>query len=169
MVFQIGEKVVYSNQGIGTVESISERFFGVRFEQCYLLRLVYTSMTVLVPFSNVTSVGLRKITASGEIARILTFLACQTYQPTEDWKNRFKKNTEKMQSGNLSQVAEVLKSLLLLQRQKALSFREKKMLDRARQMLVAEISIARRLSDSQATTLLAKTLAKAHLELPAAL
>ena len=62
MTFEIGEKVVYPNQGVGTIENISARSFGTQFEKFYLLRLVYTSMTVMVPFSNVGNIGLRKIT-----------------------------------------------------------------------------------------------------------
>lgn len=166
MTFQIGEKVVYPNQGVGTVENISVRTFGTQFEKFYLLRFVYSSMTVMVPFSNVENIGLRKISKTNEIARILSFLSCGECPSNPDWKNRFKENTEKMQSGSLLQVAEVLKGLLILQADKPLSFREKKMLDRARHMLVTEISIARGISDEEAVAVLQKALSKATLVLP---
>ncbi len=123
-------------------------------------------MMVVVPFSNVENIGLRKITKRHEIVRILAFLASGECRPSGDWKTRFKENTEKMQSGSLLQVAEVLKGLLLLQQDKPLSFREKKMLDRARHMLVSEISIARGVSESEATDLLQRALEKASLTLP---
>ena len=166
MTFQIGEKVVYPNQGVGTVENISVRSFGTQFEKFYLLRFVYSSMTVMVPFSNVDNIGLRKISKANEVARILNFLAGGACPCNSDWKNRFKENTEKMQSGSLYQVAEVLKGLLILQADKPLSFREKKMLDRARHMLVTEISIARGISDQEAVVVLQKALGKAQLSLP---
>ena len=166
MTFQIGEKVVYPNQGVGTVENISVRSFGAQFEKFYLLRFVYSSMTVMVPFSNVENIGLRRISKTNEIARILSFLSGGSCQCNSDWKNRFKENTEKMQSGSLYQVAEVLKGLLLLQADKPLSFREKKMLDRARHMLVTEVSIARGIADEDAVGVLQKALAKAQLSLP---
>jgi CarD family transcriptional regulator len=169
MTFQIGEKVVYPNQGIGTIENISSRSFGSHFEKFYLLRLMYSSMTVMVPFSHVDDVGLRKITRNGELSRILSFLAEGTCKWSHDWKNRFKENSEKMRSGGLLQVAEVLKTLLLLQLDKPLSFREKKMLDRARHMLVTEISISRSLRESDTLQLLQKGLARACLSLPPAL
>jgi CarD family transcriptional regulator len=169
MTFQIGEKVVYPNQGIGTIENISARPFGSRCEKFYLLRLMYSSMTVMVPFSHVEDVGLRKITRNGELTRILCFLAEGTCKSSPDWKNRFKENSEKMRVGGLFRIAEVLKSLLLLQLEKPLSFREKKMLDRARHMLVSEISISRGLRESDTMQLLGKALAKASLHLPAAL
>ncbi|MGE5647125.1 MAG: CarD family transcriptional regulator [Acidobacteriota bacterium] len=169
MTFQIGEKVVYPNQGVGTIENISSRSFGSYLERYYLLRLMYTSMTVMVPFSHVEEIGIRKITRNGEMARVLSFLSEGDCQRCPDWKNRFKENSEKMRVGGLLQVAEVLKSLLLLQREKPLSFREKKMLDRARHMLVTELSISRGMEQAEAAELIQRALAKAALTLPAAL
>ncbi len=166
MTFEIGEKVVYPNQGVGTIENISSRSFGTQFERFYLLRLTYSSMTVMVPFSHVNNIGLRKIAKNNEIQRILTFLSDGTCQSSSDWKCRFKDHSDKMQTGSLLQVAQVLKSLLLLQQEKPLSFREKKVLDRARQMLVTEFSTARRVSESDAIASLQKALEKAHLALP---
>jgi CarD family transcriptional regulator len=169
MTFQVGEKVVYPNHGVGTIENISTRAFGPQNERFYLLRLTYNSMTVMVPFSHVTDVGLRKITKSAEIARVLSFLACGMCKSSADWKVRFKVNSEKMRSGSLLEIAEVFKSLLIIQSDKPLSFREKKMLDRARQMLIGEVSICQRVNESEASGLLQKSLSKASLTLPAAL
>ncbi|HEX5431795.1 MAG TPA: CarD family transcriptional regulator, partial [Bryobacteraceae bacterium] len=107
-----------------------------------------------------------KVTRNGEVARVISFLSegrCQRYQ---DWKDRFKDNTERMRDGNLLAVAEVLKSLLILQSQKPLSFREKKMLDRARHMLITELSTSRGLSENEAVETLDQALAKAQLHLP---
>jgi CarD family transcriptional regulator len=169
MTFQIGEKVVYPNQGIGTVENISSRCFGTRVESFYLLRLTCGRMTVMVPFSHVRVVGLRKITRNGELARVLSFLSGGACMCAHDWKNRFKSNSEKMQVGGLLEIAEVLKSLLLLEREKPLSFREKRMLDRARNMLVTELSISRGLRESEAVEMIEGALAKDGLILPPAL
>jgi CarD family transcriptional regulator len=166
MTFQVGEKVVYPNHGVGTIENISTRSFGSQFERFYLLRLTYKSMTVMVPFSHVSDVGLRKVTKAGEIARVLLFLAAGKSKCNADWKNRFKENSEKMRVGGLLETAEVLKMLLVLQADKPLSFREKKMLDRARHMLITEISICRSLSESDAIDLLQKALAKSSLTFP---
>jgi len=166
MTFQIGEKVVYPNQGVGTIENIRAWSFGSQFEKCYLLRMVYGSMTVTVPFSKVANIGLRPITKNNEISRILSFLAGGICHCSSDWKIRFKENSDKMQSGSLLLAAEVLKTLLLLQKDKPLSFREKKMLDRSRHMLVTEISIARGLNEADAVDLLQKYLSKAALNVP---
>jgi CarD family transcriptional regulator len=166
MTFQIGEKVVYPNHGVGTIENISTRSFGAQFERFYLLRLNYSSMTVLVPFSHVTDVGLRKVTRQGEVGRVLAYLAAGSCLCSHDWKNRFKENSDKMQHGGLLEVAEVLKSLVILQSHKPLSFREKKMLERARHMLITEVSICRGIKDVDAADLLTKALAKSTLKWP---
>ena len=168
-LFQIGEKVVYPNHGIGTVENISTRSFGTQQERFYLLRLTYTSMTVMVPFSHVTEIGLRKVTRNGEVARVLDFLALGRCKRKGDWKDRFKENSDKMRHGSLLEIAEVLKTLLVLQTDKPLSFREKKMLDRARHMLITELSISRGLHEAEVVCLLERALAKASLSLPAPL
>jgi CarD family transcriptional regulator len=170
MGFQVGEKVVYPNHGIGTVENISSRFFGAQQERFYLLRLSPTSMTVMVPFSHVGDVGLRKVTKCSDINRVLTYLAvgrpCCTAQ---DWKDRFKENSDKMKGGSLVEVAEVFKALLIIQLAKPLSFREKRMLERARSMLVLETSIAKSVPECEAVALIEKALAKCNLPMPAAL
>lgn len=165
MTFQIGEKIVYPNHGIGTVENISTRSFGANFERYYLLRLTYRSMTVMVPFSHAQEIGLRRVTRNGEVARVLDFLAEKKCRCKADWKDRYKENCEKMRDGSLLAIAEVLKSLLLLQTEKSLSFREKKMLDRAHHMLLTELSISRSLPELAAEELLEKALAKASLSL----
>jgi CarD family transcriptional regulator len=166
MTFQIGDKVVYPNQGVGTIENISTRSFGTVFERFYLLRFGYNSVTVLVPFSNAANIGLRRVTKTREISRALSYLSNGSCALNSDWKVRFKENAEKMQSGNLLQVAEVFKGLLEIHLEKPLSFREKKMLERARHMLVSEISIARNVPEIHAVNMLQRALLKAGLSLP---
>jgi CarD family transcriptional regulator len=167
ITFNVGEKVVYPNHGVGTIENIASRSFGSQFEPFYLLRLANCGgMTVMVPFSHVDDVGLRRVTRNGEISRVLTFLSSGRCRCSGDWKNRFRENSEKMRVGSLLDIAEVLKTLLILQLEKPLSFREKKMLDRARQMLLAELSISRGISPQEAIELLRKSLGKSSLELP---
>jgi CarD family transcriptional regulator len=166
MTFQVGEKVIYPNHGVATVENISSRAFAGHQERFYLLRLSYDSLTVMVPFSHVEHVGLRKVTRNGQLARVIEYLSEGRCKRQQDWKDRFKENTEKMQKGNLLEIAEVLKNLLVLQAEKPLSFREKKMLDRARHMLITELSTSRGLSEVEATRMVDQALSKAQLHLP---
>jgi CarD family transcriptional regulator len=169
MTFQVGEKVVYPNHGVGTIENISSRAFAGHYERFYLLRLINHSLTVLVPFSHAEDLRLRRVTRNGEVARVISFLEEGDCQRRQDWKDRFRENSEKMKNGSLLAVAEVMKGLLLLQMQKPLSFREKKMLDRARHMLITELSTSRGLATAEAAEMLDKALCKAQLHLPAAL
>jgi len=169
MTFQVGEKVVYPNHGVGTIENISSRSFGTQQERFYLLRLAPTSMTVMVPFSHVGDVGLRKVTKCSEISRVFTYLAAGRPCCAQDWKDRFKENSDKMKGGSLLEIAEVFKVLLIIQSAKPLSFREKKMLERARSMLILETSVAKAVSEPDAITLIGKALAKCGLAMPAPL
>jgi CarD family transcriptional regulator len=167
--FQVGEKIVYPNHGVATIENISSRAFAGHFERFYLLRLSFNSLTVMVPFSHVGDLGLRKVTRNGEVGRVVDFLSEGRCRRHTDWKDRFKENSEKMRDGSLLSVAEVLKGLLILQMRKPLSFREKKMLDRARHMLITEFSTSRGLNEEQASEMLDRALAKAALHMPQAL
>ncbi len=169
MTFQVGEKVVYPNHGVGTIENISSRSFGTQQERFYLLRLAPSSMTVMVPFSHVGDLGLRKVTKCSEISRVLTYLAAGTPCCAHDWKDRFKENSDRMRGGSLLEIAEVFKALVIIQMSKPLSFREKKMLERARSMLVLETSVAKAVTELEAVGLITKALAKSHLPMPAAL
>ena len=169
MTFQIGEKVVYPNHGVGTIENISTRVYGPRPERFYLLRLTVNNMTVMVPCNHADEVGLRKVTKTSEVAKTLCFLAGGKCRSSRDWKDRFKENSERMQHGSMLEVAEVLKGLLIQQGMKPLSFREKKMLDRARQMMITEVCMARMMRESEAVQLLDQALIRSGLRFPEAM
>lgn len=168
MTFQIGEKIVFPNHGVATIENISSRLFAGTQERFYLLRLACTSLTVMVPFSHAEDLRLRRVTRNGELAKVLEYLGepRRRRNPHQDWKDRFRENTEKMQSGKLLEIAEVLKSLLVLQAHQPLSFREKKMLDRARHMLVTELSTSRGWLEADTVRILEQALNKVQLRLP---
>jgi CarD family transcriptional regulator len=163
MAFHIGEKVVYPNQGVGIVEQIANRNLTGQNEMFYLLRLTTTSMKVMVPLSSVESVGLRRVAKSSEVEDICSFLEKGRCQNCQDWKDRYKENQEKMRNGSLHYVAEVFKGLLILSQQKSLSFREKKMFDRAWQLLVDEIAVVRRQRRETIEANLVKSLSKSNL------
>lgn len=168
MSFQVGDKVVYPNHGVGIIEQISSRTLGATVEKFYLLRIKASSLKVMVPFHNVESVGLRRVIRNGEVQRILDFLTDGKCENNADWKYRFKENSDKMRTGSLLEVAGVLKSLLLLNQTKPLSFREKKMLERARYLLVSELAMAKNCDEPQIEQVLSKALQKCHLRFPEA-
>ena len=164
--FQIGDKVVYPNHGVGIIEQISSRTIGPIVQKFYLLKIKASSLKVEVPFYNVGNVGLRPVVKNGEVNKILTFLTDGDCDSNADWKDRFKENSDKMRTGSLLEVAIVLKSLLLLARAKPLSFREKKMLDRARYLLVTELAMAKNTDEPVIEDMLNKALAKCKLKFP---
>ena len=166
--FSIGDKVVYPNHGVGVIEQISSRTIGSQIERFYLLKIAASSLKVLVPFHNVNSVGLRRVVRNGEVQRILDFLTDGKCENHADWKYRFKENSDKMRTGSLLDVAEVLKGLLLLAQGKALSFREKKMLERARYLLVSELAMSKNWEEPEIEDILNKALAKSKLRFPEA-
>lgn len=166
ITFRIGDKVVYPNHGVGIIEQISSRTNGDAVEKFYLLKIKASSLKVMVPFHNVSCVGLRPVIRNGEVQKIVDFLTDGKTQNHTDWKYRFKENSEKMRTGTLIDVAEVLKSLLVLNQTKPLSFREKKMLERARYLLVSEMALAKNLAETDVEHLLSKALAKARLKFP---
>jgi CarD family transcriptional regulator len=166
MDFHIGDKVVYPNQGVGIIEQVSSCNVTGQPELFYQLKLSSSSMRVMVPTTNVSNIGLRRVTKSREIGTILDYLQKGRCRSAADWKDRFKENSEKMRAGSLQQVAEVLKTLLILNQEKPLSFREKRMLDRAWSLLVDEVAVARGVDRQIAEGLLAKTLTISNLKAP---
>lgn len=168
--FRVGDKVVYPNHGVGVIEHISSvDGDGGALPQYYQLRIEASNLRVMVPFSNAESVGLRAPAAAAELATILAYLEqSEALDASTDWKGRFRVNSEKMRHGGLEQVAEVLKSLAQLNQTKTLSFREKKMLDRAAFLLAAELACARKVDAEQALAEVQSSLAKAGVVLPPA-
>jgi CarD family transcriptional regulator len=166
--FHIGDKVVYPNHGVGVIEQISSRSIGATVEKFYLLNIKASSLKVMVPCHNVGSVGLRRVVRNGEIQKVLDFLSLSDTGSNGDWKDRFKENSERMRTGSLLEVAGVLKNLIALHAAKPLSFREKKMLERARYLLVSELAMARNCEETKVEELLTEALAKNKLRFPEA-
>jgi CarD family transcriptional regulator len=140
VTFQIGDKVIYPNHGLGIVEGIEEKTILGTTCGFYHLRIAANDTTVLVPLANVDGVGLRRAIDDDEVERLFRLLGDGKIDAQQNWKGRFKDNSEKMRTGSIYDVADVLKSLTLLSKSKSLSFREKRMLDRARFLIITEVS-----------------------------
>ena len=138
--FEVGDKVIYPNQGLGVVERIETRTIMGTTCGFYSLRMASSDTTVLVPVDNVEDVGLRRAIGDHEVKRLFTLLGNGKIDNHQNWKGRFKDNSNKMRTGSLYDVVDVLKSLNHLSQSKNLSFREKRMLDRAKFLVVSEIS-----------------------------
>ncbi|HEY0078404.1 MAG TPA: CarD family transcriptional regulator [Pyrinomonadaceae bacterium] len=140
MGFKVGQKVVYPNHGIGTIEQIEQKQIGATSLPFYTLRLAATNSVVLVPVANASEVGLRHPISSAECEMLLKNLADDFAAPSNDWKDRFKDFSEKMRTGDIFEVADVLKNLTYLSHLKPLSFREQRMLERSRYLVISELA-----------------------------
>jgi CarD family transcriptional regulator, regulator of rRNA transcription len=141
MAFQIGDKVVYPNHGIGVVEDIlADTLVSPESREFYKLRILSNSTVVKVPVQNVDGVGLRRVITEKDVERIFDLLENRKIEQHSNWKGRYKDNSDKMRTGSIYDVAGVLKDLSFLSKKKSLSFREKRMLDRARFLIVSEVA-----------------------------
>jgi len=140
VTFEVGDKVIYPNHGLGVVERIEEKTILGTTCGFYHLKIVANETTVLVPLTNADEVGLRRAITDTDVDRLFGRLCDGQIDDHQNWKGRFKDNSDKMRSGSIFDMADVLKSLTFLARSKSLSFREKRMLDRARALIVTEVS-----------------------------
>ncbi len=140
MEFEVGDKVIYPNHGIGVVKRIETKTILGTTCGFYSLRMTSSETTVLVPIDNVENVGLRGAIADHEVKKLFTLLGNGKIENHQNWKGRFKDNSDKMRTGSVYDVVDVLKSLNFLSQSKNLSFREKRMLDRAKFLVVSEVS-----------------------------
>jgi CarD family transcriptional regulator len=139
VAFEIGDKVIYPNHGLGIVERIETKTIMGTTCGFYQLRMA-NETTVFVPVDNVDGVGLRRAITDTEVERLFELLGDGQIESHQNWKGRFKDNSDRMRTGSIYDVVEVLKSLTFLSKSKSLSFREKRMLDRAKFLVVSEIT-----------------------------
>jgi CarD family transcriptional regulator len=159
-VFRIGDKVVYPNHGIAVIENVNERDLGGRKVKFYQLRLNANNSTVMIPTDGIMIVGLRKIINDKEVNKLYRILQNGDVKEYDNWMGRYRENLEKMQSGSIFQVAEVLKNLFYLSNQKDLSYREKKMFSKARYLIVSELMEVQELSEPDIEKRLDRALSK---------
>jgi len=138
--FKVGQKVVYPNHGIGVIEQIEQKQIGAVALPFYTLRLAATNSLVLVPVSNAAEFGMRRPISSGQFDILFIALATDLATPPNDWKDRFKAFSERMRTGDIFEVAGVLKHLNYLSHIKPLSFREQRMLERSRYLVISELA-----------------------------
>jgi CarD family transcriptional regulator len=139
VAFILGDKVIYPNHGLGIVERIETKTIMGTTCGFYQLRMA-NETTVFVPVDNVDGVGLRRAITDNEVERLFNLLGDGKIDSHQNWKGRFKDNSDRMRTGSIYDVVEVLKSLTFLSKSKNLSFREKRMLDRAKFLVISEIS-----------------------------
>ena len=142
MELNVGQKVAYPGQGVCEVERIEVRVVGGYTTECLLLRVIGDDSHILVPVANTKAVGIREVISTSQCRRLIDRLADDFEEVSTDWKTRSKQFTEKLQSGDVFEAADVLKKLTFLSHGKKLSFREQTLLEKAKHLLISEIASA---------------------------
>lgn len=153
-MFDIGDKVVYPMHGAGVIESIEEQEILGEKQKYYVMRLPVGDMKVMVPMKNVASIGLRGVVDEKTIQKVLNRMRSQKESDTTNWNRRYRANLDKMKSGDIYEVADVVRSLMLRDEEKGLSTGERKMLDNAKQILISELVLVKNMKEEQAFELI---------------
>jgi CarD family transcriptional regulator len=149
-MFKVGEKVVYPAHGVGVIEGIQTRVVSGSERKFYMLRILDSDMTIMIPTENVNAVGLRRIIGKDMVAKVYRILRDKKVEiDQQTWNRRYREYTEKIKTGSVLEIAKVLRDLFVLKGDKELSFGERKMLDTARNLLVKELAIAKSFSEEK--------------------
>lgn len=144
MKYKIGDKAVHAAHGVGEITAIEDRHIAGTAKQFYILKILDTDMTVMIPTDR-AEIGLRDIISKKDADQVIAVLKKREFAVTsQPWNRRFREYTEMMKSGKLVEVAKVLRDLSLIRQDKELSFGEKRLLEQARALLVKELALARR-------------------------
>lgn len=144
MELEIGQKVAYPGQGVCLVESVNKREIGVQSINVYLLRVLSDNSTIFVPTANAGNVGIRPLISQKQCKCLIDRLSADFESASENWKTRSRAFMDKLQSGDIFAAADVLKQLTYLSHEKRLSFREQTLLEKAKFLVVSEITNAYR-------------------------
>jgi CarD family transcriptional regulator len=148
--FKVGDKAVYPAQGVAEVISIEEKDIAGNRLKFYVLRILDTNRKIMVPVNNAKSVGLRKPISEEEIEEIFTILRERTIAfDNQTWNRRYRGFMDKIKTGSVFDVAEVMRDLYRLKAEKSLSFGERRMLETARALIVKEIAVTREKSEEK--------------------
>jgi len=157
-VFNIGDKVVYPMHGAGVIEAIEEKEVLGQKQKYYIMKLPIGEMKVMVPMDNVEEVGLREIIDKDGVPKVIDVLKGKKSKMSSNWNRRYRANMEKIRTGDIFEVAEVVRNLAIRDAEKGLSTGEKKMLDNAKQILISELVLAQDSTEEQIETLLGECL-----------
>ena len=149
-MFSIGDKVVYPMHGAGTIQNIEEKEVLGETRAYYILRIPYGNLQVMVPVQGSDAAGLRPIVSEEAVCGVFDVLSGESTPMDENWNRRYRENMDKLRSGDPAKVAEVIRNLMRVEREKRLSTGEKKLLANARQILASEIVLVRNVTEKDA-------------------
>ncbi|MDO9591782.1 MAG: CarD family transcriptional regulator [Erysipelotrichaceae bacterium] len=153
-MFQIGDKVVYPMHGAGIIESVEEKEILGETRKYFVLRLPLKNMKVMLPVDNVQSIGLRDIIQDSVLEEVFNVLKEEGIELQQNWNRRYRNNMEKVKSGDIFEVAMVVRDLMHMDREKGLSTGERKMLNNTKQILVSELVLVTEQNEKEVETMI---------------
>ena len=151
-MFNVGDKIVYPMHGAGTIDAIEEKDILGEKQNYYIIKMP-GEVKVMVPISKASDIGVRSVIDKAEAGKVLEVLEANETEMWNNWNTRYKENMEKMKSGRIYEVADVVRNLSYKQKEKGLSTGEKKMLNNAKQILVSELVLAEHASENEVENL----------------
>ena len=142
-MFVIGDKIVYPMHGAGIIEQIEEKKILGESRKYYILRVPCGDMKIMIPIESCNEIGVRGIISVQEINEVIQVLAAESSEMSNNWNRRYRENMEKLKTGDIYNVAEVVRNLMRTDKDKKLSTGEKKMLSNAKQILISEIILVK--------------------------
>jgi len=155
-MFQIGDKVVYPMHGAGIIEAIEEKEILGEKQQYYILRLPMGGMKVMIPVKNVDEIGIREVISPDKVDSVVEVLSSSESKMPANWNKRYRLNMDRIKSGDIYQVAAVVRNLMFRDREKGLSTAERKMLNSARQILISELALSKDMDEEEVIELVDK-------------
>jgi len=145
-MFNIGDKIVYPMHGAGIIESIEEKEILGQTQDYYVVRMPIGDMKVMIPTNNVVDIGIREVIGQQEAEKVFAALEVNNCSENSNWNKRYRENMIKIKSGNIYEVANVVRSLMQREGEKGLSTGERKMLNSARRILISELVLAKNMN-----------------------
>jgi len=148
--FQVGDKAVYPVHGVAEVVALERRDIGGSKTPVYILKILETGLKIMVPTTNAGTVGLRELISSKQVKEVYEILKSRDVpKDTQTWNRRYREYMEKIKTGSVFEIAEVLRDLCVLRITKDLSFGERRMLETARGLLIKEIALAKGVAENK--------------------
>lgn len=153
-LFDVGDKVVYPMHGAGVIEGIEEKEILGEKKKYFVMRMPIGDMKVMVPMENVDHIGLRQVVGNEAVNRVMDIMGEREIDLQSNWNQRYRANMDKMKSGDIYELADVVRNLMIRDRSKGLSTGERKMLDQAKQILISELALVKDMDSKEVFSML---------------
>lgn len=155
-MFKVGDKVVYPNHGAGTIIGLETKEILGEEKKYFIMQLPIGEMKVMIPVEKVDEIGIRRVIDEEEADDVLRLLKGEKSKMSQNWNRRFRANMEKLKTGDIYEVAEVVRNLTIRDHEKGLSTGEKKMLNNSRQILISELVLSKDMDEEEVELLISE-------------